>query len=284
MARSISEIYQEIIAEKNSQTNLQALAPQSDSLEQFQSDLNSTSKVATWRLFAYLIAIAIFTHEKFWDLFKVELQDLIAAAPVGTTRWYQEQVLSYQYADPLVYINSKYVYANIDESKQIVKLCSVSERPDSTLVVKAAKLDSNQQPIPLLAVEQTALIAYLQKIKFAGTRLAVISDDADVLKIQGIIYYDPLFPIANLQIQVEQAIEGYIKNLPFNGVFKINNLIDAIQAVQGVTDFQYSSIEATYGNIPYAAVNRIYTANAGYLKIDVNAPLSSTLTYTPSID
>lgn len=284
MARTIAEIYEAIVIEKDNQTSLQSLAPQADSLESFKQDLNSTSKVANWRLFAYLIAVAHWTHEKLWQLFKVELQLMIDAAPTGTTRWYQEQVLAYQYGDNLTYIDNKYIYPTIDETKQIIKLCSVTERPDSVLVVKAAKLDSSQQPIPLDAQEQAALLGFLQKMKFAGTRLAVVSDTADLLKVVANVYYDPIFPSAIVKTNVEIAVNEYIKNLPFDGVFKITHLIDAIQAVEGVTDFVYTAMEAKYGALAYQPIVRIYNANAGYLAIDGSMPLSNTLTYIPSIN
>jgi len=74
-----------------------------------------------------------------------------------------------------------------------------------------------------------------------------------------------------------------LKNIPFNGVFKINSLIDVIQAVQGVTDVTVGSIEAKYGALAYSPIVRTYTAQAGYIDIDPISPLSNTLNYSPSI-
>lgn len=283
MARSLSEIYTAIVTEKNSQTSLQGLAPQADSLDNFGQDLNNDRKVAVWRIFAYLVALAIWTHELLWDQFKVELQEIVDAAPTGTVEWYQQQTLAYQYGYNLTYQNNKYVYSITDPSSQIVKLCAVTERVGSTLIIKVANLDASDLPLPLTTIEQNALFGYLQKIKFAGTRIAVISDDADLLKIIGEIYYDPIIPLPDLRINVEAAIVDYIRNLPFNGVFKITGLIDTIQAVEGVTDAVLPTIETKYGALPYVAVNRIYTANAGHLDIDPAFPLSTNLSYNPSI-
>lgn len=283
MARELQEIYQAIVDEKDNQTSLQGLAPQADSLDDFKNDLNSSSKVAKWRLFAYLVALAIWTLEVLWDMFKKEIQEIVDKSPAGTSQWYQDQVFDYQEGYALTYINDKYQYTTIDEAAKIVKLCAVIERNDGVLLIKVAKLSANN-PVPLTTVEYNALQGYLQKIKFAGTPIALISDVADLLKIVGEVFYDPLFPLPTLKTNVEQAVTNYIKNLPFNGVFKVNSLIDAVQEVQGVTDFVPSAVEAKYGALPYTNVTRTYIANAGYLGIDSAFPLSSALTYTPSTD
>ena len=224
MARGVSEIYTEIIDEKNNQTTLQGLAPQADSLANFEQDLNNDKRVARWRIIAFIVALSTWTHELLWDKFKVELQAIADTAPTGTVSWYQEQTLAYQFGYNLVYQNNKYVYSVIDEASKIVKLCSVTERADSTLIIKVADLDNSNLPLPLTGVQQKALVGYLQKIKFAGTRIAVISDTADLLKLIGTVYYDPIIPLTTVIADVEAAIVAYIRNLPFNGVFKINSL------------------------------------------------------------
>lgn len=282
MARSIKDIYASIVAEKENQTSLQQLVPSSDNVDQLSTDLSSSSKVAIWRLFCYCIAIAHYTQELLWDFFKVEVEAIVAAAPTGTLPWYQLQILKFQFGDSLTFANEKYQYSVIDESKQVVKLCAVEDRPDGVVVIKVANLDSNDLPIPLTTPQKTSLEAYVGQIRFAGTKFLVISTLPDLLKLLGTVYYDPIHELTTVTANVEAAIENYLNNLPFNGVFRINSLIDAIQAVEGVVDFAAQSVEAKYGNLAYSTVARTYIAQAGYLQIDAASPLSTTLTYSAS--
>lgn len=282
MARKIEEIFEEIVADKDSQTSLQQLSPNSDNVSQLKTDLDSGSKVAIWRLFTYLIAVAHYTHELLWDSFKLEVEAIVAAAPTGTLPWYQLQMLKFQYGDTLQFIDEKYQYATIDITKQVVKLCAVEDRPDGVVIIKVADLDSNSLPVPLSVAQKTALEGYVSKIRFAGTKFLVVSTPADLLKLLGTIYYDPIYPLATIESNVEAAIASYLNNLPFNGVFKINALIDAVQLVEGVVDFTTQSVESKYGVVPYAPILRTYVAQAGYLQVDPANPLTSTLTYSPS--
>lgn len=282
MARTFAQIYNEIIAEKVNQSTLQDLAPNSESFDQLNSELSSGSRVGMWRLFALLITIAIWTHELLFDQHKLEIDEIIAKSPNGTPRWYQQQVFDWQFGDSLQYIDLKYQYTTIDQAKQIAKLCAVQDRADGVLIIKVAKLDNANEPIPLTTPEINALVGYIFKIRFAGTRYTVVSSDPDLMKVTGTVYYDPIFDPAVVQANVEIAIDNYLKNLPFDGTFKINSLIDSVQTVEGVKDFTADTIEAKYGALSYAVVQRTYISNAGYLRVDGVFPLSSTITYTPS--
>ena len=53
MARTIGEIYDLLVAEKNNQPTLAALQPAIDDEQTLLSDLTSASKVAIWRLWLY---------------------------------------------------------------------------------------------------------------------------------------------------------------------------------------------------------------------------------------
>ena len=281
MNRSLSDIYDEIIDEKQSLTNLSTLLPSSSAyFPDLLAELSSNSRVAIWRLIAYVVAFAIWTHEQVFELFKAQVEEIAAGAIPGTARWYFDRVLEFQYGEPLVYDNGIYNYAGDNPALQIVKYCAIEERPDGVVVVKTAK-DSNGDPLELASAELAALQSYLQQIKFAGTRLSVVSFAPDQLKVFYEIFYDPIVPLQDVQQEVELAIHSFVKNLPFNGRFNINKLTDQLQLLEGVTDPVFQSAEARYGALPYQAVTREYSSNAGSLEIDSSAPLSTTITYTP---
>lgn len=295
MARTFKEIYDSLIIEKQSQSTLNALQPNIDDSQTLLSDVTSPSKVADWRLWLCVVAAAMMVHEQLWDVAKSVLQDIADRAVAGTTRWYQEQCFKFQYGDPLQWINGTYQYSPIDESKQIIKRAAVTEA-SGTVVIKVAKLNGTtvvplDYPTPSpVGAEYIAFKAYIHQIKYAGTATLIVSSDADLLKVGYKIYYDPLVLKANGEslaipgtYPVEDAINTYITNLPFNGELQLSSLTDAVQAVAGVGDAVLLVAEYKYGANPYIAINDTYNSYAGYMNIDPMFPLNSLITYVPNV-
>lgn len=283
--RTIGQIYQEIVDYKDSQSAIQALAPTADTEQQLQADLNSTSKVAIWRLWAYLTAVAIWTHESLWELFRIEVQKVADSAIVGTVPWYQGQVFKYQHGDTLEYdpVTGKYAYATIDTDVQIVKRCAVIEQPDGVLAFKVAKLSSGA-PVALDSSEQSALVQYIKKIRFAGTRFTLLSGNGDIIRIEATIYYDGVVPLATIKANVQAAITNYIGALPFNGELLLSTLVDKVQAVDGVLDVVLVSTQTkSISTNPYVEIVRVHVPLYGYYKIDSTTgnTLNDTLTFVP---
>lgn len=283
MARTIAEIYAEIADDKDNQTSIAALAPTADTEQQLLASLTSTSKVAVWRLWAYIVAVAIHTHEVLWDLFKIEVQAAAAAATVGTAQWYQSEIFKYQHGDTLVYnaTTGKYGYATENTAVQVVKRCAIVENPDSSLSIKVAGLTSGS-PSALGTPEQTGLASYIKKIRFAGTRFTLFSGAGDILRVEATIYYDASAGLSTVQTNVQAAINNYISNLPFNGELLLTKLVDAVQAVTGVVDIVLVSVKRkTISADPYSTIARADIPVYGYYKIDTSSTntLTDTLTY-----
>lgn len=284
MARSIGTIYGEIVAYKDSQSAISALAPTADTEQQLLSALTSTSKVAIWRLWAYITAVAIYTHEVLWDLFRAEVQANADAAIAGTALWYRQQVFAYQHGDTLVYdpATGKYGYAALDEPAQIVKRCAVIEGLDGVVAFKVAKLSSGV-PVGLSSPELTALAQYIKQIRFAGTRFTLTSGNGDIIRVQATIYYDGVVPLATITANVKAAIEAYIGALPFNGELLLSRLTDEIQEVEGVVDVVLASVQTKIIPTadPYTPINRRHVPVYGYYNIDTDSgnTLDDTLTF-----
>lgn len=284
MARTIASIYAEIAADKDNQTSLVALAPEADSEQQLLAALNATSKVAVWRLWAYITAVAIHLHEVLWDAFRIEVAAQAARAVVGTAAWYQRMVLAYQHGDGLTYnaTTGGYGYEVINESQQVVKRCAVVEGADSVLTLKVAGLDGAGNPVALTTAHQNGLSSYVTKMRFAGTRYTIVSGNGDILRVAGNVFYDAARDAATLQTQVQVAVERYVSQLPFNGQFLLSKLEDAIQSVDGVEDVQLVSVQTkTLPGGTYTAIARAHVPLYGYYQIDSTAgnTLADTLTY-----
>lgn len=287
MARSIPVIYDELVGAKESHTELDGLQPNVDSSQNFLDDLTSTSKVAVWRSFLFCVAVGIWSLEKLMDVHKAWIELRAKELIVGTAAWYAKISLEFQYGDALVYADDVYKYAVINPANQIIKLVSVNEVGGQVLL-KVAKHDAGGLPIPLTPTELTAFQNYIFKLKFAGVKVIVVSRIADLLKVFYTVYYDPLILSSTGELinspgtfPVEDAINNYIKNLPFDGTFVVTQLTDKIQAALGVVNPVFSNASAKYGANPYVVLGPYYKPNGGYLSIDPAFTLNSTVTYTP---
>ena len=284
MARTISEIYNAIIAEKQTSAELTALQPAIDDTQTLLSDLSTTSKVAIWRLYSFIMAVAIHYHEVVFDLFKAEIEARAEEIPKLTARWYRDQALAFQFGDSLTYDGVKFKYDPINTANQIIKR-AVAIDAGGQVRIKVAKLNtSTLKPEALTAPELTAAADYINEIKGAGVNVAVTSANPDDLKIDLFIRYNPQI-LTNTGALVDDlttfpvidAAEGYIENIPFNGVFNETEFIDAIQAAQGVEDAVLNSSSAKFGALAYSVIDKNYIPDAGHLALDLP---SSTLTFT----
>lgn len=282
MARTIQVIYDSIIAEKQNQTALNALQPAIDDSQTLLNDLTTTSKVAIWRLWAWLTAVAINVHENVWDLFKAEVEARALQLPTGTGLWYHAQILLYQHGDALGWTGTQYGYDPITPANRVIDTAAVIDA-GFQVRIKLAKFDLAGDPEALSAAELSGAQGYINQIKFAGTATSVTSAAADDLKVNYFIKYDPLIlaPDGSLisdpsAFPVIDAIKAKVKGLPFNGVLSLMQLTDSVQAASGVLDATLNSAEAKFGALPYAAINKEYLPDAGYLALD---EVTSTFTY-----
>ena len=269
MARSIQEI--------------QELIYQSKTQEPALNELNSTSKVAIWRLWVYIIAVAIWSLEKIFDLHRADIDKRLAELKPHTARWYRSKALAFQYGFDLLpdsdkFNNTGHTEEQIEASK-IVKYSAVVESPnEGRLIVKIAG-EQGEQLQPITDAQKQAFEAYLQEIKDAGVRLSVVNYKPDILHLRMKIVYDPLMldsngqSITNAFKPVERAIKDYLKNLPFNGELVLAHLIDALQQAEGVKIphlvlAQSKNINSggEYGAFETIEISKIPTA--GYFTID----------------
>ena len=269
MARTIQEI--------------QNLSLQAKAQEPALNELNSTSKVAIWRLWVYIIAVAIWSLEKLFDQHRADIDKRLAELKPHTARWYRSKALAFQYGFDLLpdsdkFNNQGHTEEAIEASK-IVKYSAVIEsKNEGRLIVKIAG-EQGETLQPITDAQKQAFEAYLSEIKDAGVRLSVVNYQPDVLHLQMKIVYDPLVLDSNGQSilhatkPVEEAIKSYLKRLPFNGELVLAHLIDALQQAEGVkiphlvlAQSKNITSGGGYGAFETIEISKIPTA--GYFTID----------------
>ena len=271
MARTIEEIQGRILTAIASD---QALSTQ----------LTSTSKVAVFRLFAYIIASSIWLLESIFDNHKKEIDTALYEQKSGTPRWYRNMSLAFQYGFDLLedsdkFDNTGYTDDQIEASK-IIKYCSVKESIESnrlTIKVAGGSGDALEQ---LDDTQITAFLQYMSEVKYAGVKLNVVNNPADKLLLNMQIYRDVLVidengvSILNGDKPVEKAIRSYMKTLPFNGELVLNDLIAHIRAVEGVDDANITIATSSFYDTATSSYTAFQPINvktipiAGYFEIE----------------
>ena len=271
MARSITEIQTQILDKFSDNPIL--------------SQFNSTSSVAIYKLIIYVVAFAIFIHEQIFDLHKAEIDDLILNQKSGRPTWYRTMALKFQYGFDLIedtdfFDNTGQTQSAIDDS-MIVKYAAVNESEESSrLIIKIAG-EENEELAPLTLEQRQAFEAYIQEIRYAGVQTTVINYRPDLLFLNLQIQRDPLvldadgMSIRDGNFPVNEAIQSYMKLLPFDGEFVIFDFLKYIEAnAAGVVTPTALNIETsfidpdtdTYGEPVSVAVRTI--PESGYFKVN----------------
>lgn len=286
MARSINAIQELILQRKALAPELSALEVLTSSEQNTLVNLTSTSKVAVWRLWVYIVAFSIWTLESIFDVFRAEVNATIALNQIGTPAWYKKKMLEFQLGYTLteanVYDNTNEIQADVLAS-MIVKQAAIEEIGGRLRVKVATEISGELAPLD--ATQLLAFKTYANRVKYAGTRLIIISRLPDDFKINHVIYFDPL--VLNLNGErldgtdnepVQSAIKFFLRNLEFNGELILTKLTDFIQTIEGVDEPVIVSAFAKYGGFGYSQIDEFYIANAGYMKLDI---INSTFEFRP---
>lgn len=260
MARSIKEINEAIV------TQIQTEIP----------ELNSSSKVAIFRQLAYVVAVATWSLEQLFEVFKTEQSQLASEQQVHTLDWYRQRALEYQEGKELVLVDGVFGYAPTDDEEQrkIIKQVAVVEAPRQ-LIIKIKGEDAT----PLDAVVLGRFETYMNLIKDAGNFLNIVNRPPDELKIKLDVYVDSLlingagFSTDTGNPVVEDAIHQFVNDLDFDGVFVFTDLLDALQEVPGIVNPIWRGGESRFGTQSFTAFGDYYYSDAGHVAIvemDIN--------------
>lgn len=294
MARTPDEIYEEYYTALQAQTPLVDLVPQADDAQTLLTDVTSPSKVEEHRLWLRVFSYFSWIMEVLFDNHKAETQAIADANKFGTLRWWQSHLKAYQHGYALTFVDNIARYVDTTSAAalaaQIVKYAAAVQNSNGVVVLKAAKDDGNGNPEALTVAEQTGILEYIDQTQPGGVTITFISQNADLLKVSGIVYYNPLVlnPDGTLISDgttrpVDVAAEAYIDNLPFNGRFSNTTLKDRIQAADGVNDFVPTAIESKVGIGNWTLINRLYDTFSGYIRVSDAAgeTLPETILYVP---
>lgn len=268
MARSLEEIQEAI------KVNIRTYP----SLDDYLFPEEGGSKVSVFNVIIYVVAAAIFTFETILDITKTEITDIRDQSISGNAKWIQRQVLNFQYGDVITLVDFVPTYVPLDESARIVTQCSVKQLGSGDLAIKVAK-GTAPSLTPLSGPELTALEDYwfgtgtTEGVGFAGVRTTFINLNPDRMRVQATVYFFGQYVEATVKTAVITAINNFFSTFQaesFDGTVFMIKLIDAVQAVPGVSRIVLTDIKAREATTALGSASTIdpqgyYTTVAGYL-------------------
>lgn len=277
MARTLTEIYSAAKEKRDEYLEL--------------TEFHNSSKMSVLDAFTWVVSACIWVFEDIIDVFKVDLAKDLQFRINGTAAYYANALLKYQSGDELQMNDegTAFSYPNIDISKRIITKVSYSEVQeegfnDKMLYLKVATGEPGAYE-RISDMELLSVQAYLNKISFAGTHGVVVSRNGDVLIPRLTVYYDGAVGPEEVYANIEDSLNDFVQNLPFDGVVYVQKIIDAIQKAEHVVDVymgenqgvfvaQYDSdnqlvVQDTDENeepIYEMRVSRSFVPNAGFVK------------------
>jgi hypothetical protein len=254
MSRKISVIQDQILASIKADPVL-------------STHLTSPSKVAFYRLITFVVSVSISLMEQVLDIYKGEIQRKVDSAPPLSCAYLQDKIMKFQYledsVDPLIhdaFMKSGRVcidqekfeigYQVINPDLRIITRCAVITTGNKTVAIKVAK---SEPPTQLTTSEINSLKAYIGAYGAAGIIYEVVNKISDKIGITGEVYYQGQYS-AVIGNAVKTAINGYLANIPFNGLIRVSAIEDAIQAVPGVVDVIITEVTGRPDDVAYPGV------------------------------
>jgi hypothetical protein len=270
MSRTIKDIYNEAIRERSKRLEL--------------SEFSNDSKLSILNGIAWITASVIFTFEVILDVFVIDISNTLNSRINGTPRYYANALLNYQKGDRLIVREDglAFGYAGDDPSKKIITQVSYSESSsdrnlDNKLLLKVAT--GQKGKLSEISAEDLVMItAYINQIKFAGTRIEVISRKGDVLIPNVSVYHDGAVMESKLYDAIEERLNEYVMNIDFDAGIYVSKVLETIKSVDHVTDVyidtnanpQQGVFLACYdtdGNLqPPAKIYRVGETSSGYVR------------------
>ena len=148
---------------------------------------------------------------------------------------------------------------------------------DNKLILKVAQGEKGHLS-PVAGDDLVLITSYLNKIKFAGTRIEVTSSEGDVLIPKLSVYYDGAIRETEIYDLIEEKLNDYMMNIDFDSSIYVSKIIEAIKKTEHVTDVYIDEAANPEQGVFIASydtdgklmspkkIGRMTHTNSGYLK------------------
>ena len=270
MSRTIKDIYNEAVKERNKRLEL--------------AEFSNDSKLSIMNGITWAFAAVIYSFETLLDVFTLDISTAINSRVNGTPLFYVNALLQYQKGDELTVREDglAFGYSEIDETKRIISQVSYSESSsdvnlDNKLILKVAQGEKGHLS-PVASDDLVLITSYLNKIKFAGARIEVTSSEGDVLIPKLSVYYDGAIRETEIYDLIEEKLNDYMMTIDFDSSIYVSKIIEAIKNAEHVTDVYIDETANPEQGVFIASydtdgklmspkkIGRMTHTNSGYLK------------------
>lgn len=257
------------------------------SIEQIKTDITSklqtsftlsTSAAAEWRLWVHCMAYCTHLFEIVLDIFKAEMDADAKKEVAGTLMWYNDKCYEFQLGHELVFdqITGLLRYTSNDELSQVIKIASVNV-DNHTIFFRVATKNEDGEIVPLTDIQLLNFKNYIDAIKFAGTKSQIISTNADIVRYDFTIFYNPASPVASVEELVLEALAKFKTSQKFGGVVYSHKMVEAVTGVDGVVAAKLIRLETKSAEDgEFRDIDTLAYLHSGYF----NYTEDSTLTLT----
>lgn len=268
MAKSINEVYNEMIQVKEA-------IPELDGL--------TTSNGSVWKLLLYIPSVVIATLTQLFDLFKKDIEGIRDQSTATTIEWWNYKLINHFQYDPtnnekgvlIIDTNLTPYYFTTDTTKRIVKFCSTKRGDKGGATIKVAKDNGSGQPMQLTPDELSASISYVRTIQGAGDTLSVVSFPPDDIDGELTVFADGQYSLEAVKVKVQTAITSFFQNIEYDGTILIVDLMEYIKVVEGVKNIVIKDLKATPQGGATKVFNTVsenysYNTQSGYAILNPN--------------
>ncbi|WP_027380292.1 hypothetical protein [Chryseobacterium daeguense] len=251
MNKSFQDIINEMLGAKEGNSDL--------------SGLTSTSKTAVWLQILQTVAFIIFNFQEACRLFLKEIEDKIASQKIPNLMWYRGLALKFQYGFDLLPESDQFSTSFEDngviveatpeqiEASKIIKYCAVTRNKGTDGRIKISMKIAGQNVDEILEDEKAlAFKDYIEEVQAAGDDIVIVNFLPDILKLEIKIAIDSLIlnnngmSIITGKYPVQETIQRFLLNTPFNGELSVQSLREAIKATEGVKDLQELNVQSKW--------------------------------------
>jgi hypothetical protein len=245
------------------------------------------SAVSIESILFYAFAFAGRLLSQMFERHKLEVEQILRGQTSGTAAWYAYKARQFRFGMSLApetdYYDSTGLTDEQIEAARVVKYAAAIEARDRSVLYLKVAGGTEDNRHPLSDSELAGFKDYLGRVQYAGVAISLINDPPDEMRLSIDIYYSPMLldetgkrldGTGNTPVQ--DAVRNYLNNLPFNGIYTNQGLVDVLQAVPGVDIAEIKSAASRYGFAQdFTAINAREIAHAGYYAVpDANLALN----------
>jgi len=190
------------------------------------------------------IAYVIYVLELLFQQHKKEVTEQLYNQKSGRLPWYRDMALQFQYGFDLLVDSDEFDNTNKTAEEiaisKIIKYAAVNDGDNQGVIIVKIAGETDNKLAPITTLGKESVEQYFEEIKYAGSRVVVINYLPDLLYLSIQIQRDVLVLDSNGQSKidgtkpVEDALQEFMKELPFDGELRLQDLVDKLQPVEGV--------------------------------------------------